>query len=209
MTALPDGMTSTAQIEITAPRRFTMGTVFVLTSFGIFRAVPVILAILIVSVLQFGAVTFLLPIAALIASAIVVPFGLGNPYITKLVRDIDPAAAKNPNNFIVQLTLSPRLRSGLRAVLEDADDIGVLSFNDSELSFTGDSVKFTVPRSQISAVQPQNPGLRGFFFYGRRITLVVSGLPKIQALELAERSSWLLPTSRRITKELYQKLTNQ
>lgn len=195
-----------AKIEITAPRRFTLGAVLIVTAFGIFRAVPIIAAILIVSVLQLGLVTFLLPLAALAITAVFIPFGLGNPYITKLVHDTNPEAAESPENFIVQLTLTPRVRSGLRAVLEDADDIGVLICNGRELTFSGDSVSLNLPVSQITSVRPQNPGLRGLFFYGRRITLVVTGLPGVQSMEFAERSSWLLPTSKRITKQLYQHL---
>lgn len=200
---------STAKIEITAPRRYTTGALLVVTAFGIFRAVPIILAILAVSMIKFGLLTLLIPLAALAATAIFIPFGLGNAYVAKLVRDMDPQAANDPNSFIVQLTLTPRIRTGVRAVFEDADDIGVLTCGASDLSFDGDSICLRVPLSQISMVRPHNPGLRGFYFYGRRIELTVTGLPNVQSLEVAERSSWLLPTSKRITKRLYEHLSKK
>ena len=97
--------------------------------------------------------------------------------------------------------------SGLRGLLEDADDIGCLSFTSSEFVFHGDSVKLSVPFDQIERVRRQNVGLRGLFVYGPRIELAVSGLPNIKSLEFAERSSWLLPTSRRTTRKLFECLS--
>jgi hypothetical protein len=73
--------------------------------------------------------------------------------------------------------------------------------------FQGDSVKFSVPFECIAQVHPQNVGLRGRFIYGRRINVVVSGLPNIESFEVAERSSLLLPNSRAMTKKLFERLT--
>jgi hypothetical protein len=201
----PDGMQSSAQLEINPPRRFTLGAVLIVTAFGVFRALPIIAAILLISVLRFGPWTIIIPLAALAASAIFVPFGLGNPYIAKLVHDNTPDAAADPDNFIVQLTLSPRIRSGVRAVFEDADDIGVLAFAGGNLLFQGDSVNLKVPLAQISVVRRQNSGPRGFYVYGRRLHLAVAGLPNVESIEIAERSSWLLTTSRKTTKKLLEK----
>ncbi|MCX6926027.1 MAG: hypothetical protein NT154_22885, partial [Verrucomicrobia bacterium] len=117
------------------------------------------------------------------------------------------AAGKSEDGFIVQLTVSPRIRSGFRAALEDADDIGYLSFSDTGLVFQGDSVKLTVPFDCIEQVQPQNIGLRGLFVCGGRVTVLVSDLPEIESLEFAERSSWLLPTSRAVARRLYARLS--
>ena len=202
-------MQSSAQLEINPPKRFTLGAVLVVTAFGIFRALPIIAAILLISVLRFVPATITIPLAALIASAIFLPFGMGNPYIAKLVYDNTPDAASDPDNFIVQLTLSPRIRSGIRAVFEDADDIGVLAFSGGEMSFHGDSVKLKVPLAQVTLVRQQNSGLRGFYLYGRRLELVVAGLPNVASLEIAERSSWLLTTSRTITKKLQEKFSSK
>jgi len=158
-------------------------------------------------VIRFGPLTVLIPLLVVAATAYFLPFGLGNAHVTRLVHSLDPAAAKGEDGFIVQLTLSPRLRTGLRALLEDADDIGYLSFTGTGLLFQGDSVKLTVPFDCILEVRPQNIGLRGLFVYGRRIRLVVSGLPQVGAIEFAERSSWVLPTSRAMTQKLYERLS--
>jgi hypothetical protein len=198
-----------ATIEVAQPKLFTAGAVAVVNAYGALLAVPFFISVLVVSVTKFGLLTALIPLLVVAATAYFLPFGLGNTHITRLVQSLNPAAAQGGEGFIVQLTLSPRLRSGLRALLEDADDIGYLTFSGNELLFQGDSVKLSVPLDRIERVRPQNIGLRGLFVYGRRIKVVVSGLPQIESVEFAERSSCLLPTSRAITRRLYQRLSTR
>jgi hypothetical protein len=155
--------------------------------------------------MNYGIFTLLIPFLVVAATAYFLPFGLGNTYVTRLVQKLNPAAGKSDDGFIVQLTLSPRIRSGLRAILDDADDIGYLSFTGTKLLFQGDSVRLSVPFDRIEQVRPQNIGLRGLFVYGRRIKVRVSGLSNIESFEFAERSSWLLPTSRAITRQLCER----
>ena len=200
---------NSATIEIAPPRLFTAGAVVTVSAYGILLAAPFFAAILVVSLIKFGILTVLIPLLAVAATAYFLPFGLGNAHVTRLVQSLNPAAGKSEDGFIVQLTLSPRIRSGLRAILDDADDIGYLSFTGTELLFQGDSVKLSVPFNYIEQVQPQNIGLRGLFVYGRRIRVRVSGLPEIESFEFAERSSWLLPNSRAITRKLYERLSSQ
>ena len=83
---------------------------------------------------------------------------------------------------------------------------GYLSFTESGLLFQGDSVTLSIPFDHLDKVRPENSGLRGLFVYGRRIRIVASGLPEVEALEFAERSSLLLPESRRITRKLSDSL---
>ena len=196
-----------AKIEITPPRRFTAGAVAVVSAYGLSLIMPIFLAIIAVSVIKLSIFTVLIPLLALAATAYFLPFGLGNTHITRLVRSLPPDAGPGGERFIVQLTLSPRLRSGLRALLEDADDIGYLTLSGTHLCFQGDSVKLWVPWEDIQLVRPQNIGWRGLFVYGRRIKLVVSGWPNVDAFEFAERSSWLLPASRAITRRLSRQLS--
>lgn len=200
---------NSATIEIAPPMLFTAGAVVTVSAYGILLAAPFFAAILVVSLIKFGILTVLIPLLAVAATAYFLPFGLGNAHVTRLVQSLNPAAGKSEDGFIVQLTLSPRIRSGLRAILDDADDIGYLSFTGTELLFQGDSVKLSVPFNYIEQVQPQNIGLRGLFVYGRRIRVRVSGLPEIESFEFAERSSWLLPNSRAITRKLYERLSSQ
>ena len=196
-----------AEFEITPPRLFTAVAVAVVNAYGVLMITPIFLAIIAVSVIKLGVLTVLVPLLALAVMAFFLPFGLGNAHVTRLVRSLNPGAGRNGDGFVVQLTVSPRLRSGLRALLEDADDIGFLTFGGNELCFQGDSVKLSVPWEDIQLVRSQNIGWRGLFVYGRRIKLVVSGWPEVESLEIAERSSWLLPASRTITRALYARLS--
>lgn len=198
---------SSAKIEISQPRLFTAGALAVVSAYGILLAAPFCISVLVISTTRFGIHTALIPLFVVMATAYFLPFGLGNTYIARLVQSLNPSAGQSEAGFIVQLTLSPRIRSGLWQVLEDADDIGCLSFTATELLFQGDSVKLTIPFSCIEAVQPKNIGLRGLFVYGRRITVLVSGLPEIESFEFAERSSRLLPASRTTASKLYARLS--
>jgi hypothetical protein len=198
-----------ATIEVAQPRLFRAGAVAAVNAYGALLVAPFVISVLVVSVTKFGLHTALIPLCVVAATAYFLPFGLGNTHIIRLVQSLNPAVAKGGEGFIVQLTLSPRLRSGLRALLEDADDIGYLTFSGNELLFQGDSVKLSVPLDRIELVRPRNIGLRGLFVYGRRIKVVVSGLPQVESVEFAERSSWLLPTSRAITRRLYQRLSTR
>jgi hypothetical protein len=196
-----------AKIEITRPRLFTTSAVAIVNAYGMLLILPIFSSIMVVSVIKLSILTVLIPLGALVVTACFLPFGLGNTYITHLVRSLNPAGSSNGDGFIVQLTLSPRLRSGLRALLEDADDIGYLSLGAGELCFEGDSVKLSVPWQSIQLVRSRNIGLRGLFVYGRRIKLVAFGWPEVESIEFAERSSWLLPASRAITRKLYERLS--
>ncbi len=198
---------NSATIEIAQPKRFNPGAVLIVSAYGIVLALPFFLAILLVSLIKFSILTALIPLLAVAATAYFLPFGLGNAHVTRLVQSINPAAGKDENGFVVQLTLSPRIRSGLRAIMDDADDIGYLSFTETGLLFQGDSVALSIPFECLQQVQPRNSGLRGLFVYGRRIRIVASGFPNIEAFEFAERSSWLLPESKRITRQLSERLS--
>jgi hypothetical protein len=200
---------TTATIEIAQPKLFTAGAVVTVSAYGMLLGVPLLIAILVVSVMNYGIFTLLIPFLVVAATAYFLPFGLGNTYVTRLVQKLNPAAGMSDDGFIVQLTLSPRIRSGLRAILDDADDIGYLSFTGTELLFHGDSVKLSIPFDRIEQVRPQNIGLRGLFVYGRRTQIVVSGLPNIESFEFAERSSWLLPDSRAKARRLWERLSSQ
>jgi hypothetical protein len=198
---------SAPKIEISQPRLFASGAVATVNAYGIVLLTPIFASILAVSLMKFGVLTVLIPTLMVAATAFFLPFGLGNTYVTRLVQSLHPTGGNGPDGFIVQLTLSPRLRTGIRAVLEDADDIGFLSFNGTELVYQGDSVKLTVPLDCIKAVTPENIGLRGLFVYGRRIKVLVAGLSETESLEFAERSSWVLPTSRALTRKLHERLS--
>jgi hypothetical protein len=193
-------------MEIGQPRLLTAGAMVAICAYGLLLMVPVIIAMLVVSVLKLGVLTFLLPLLTIAAGTYFLPFGFGNSYVAKLVRSLDPAAGKEQNGFIVQLTFTPRLWSGIRALIEDADDIGWLSFTESTLVFRGDCVRFSIPFEHIRDVRTRNSGWRGLFVYGPGSSFVVSGLPNVTSIRLAERSARLLPASRRNARVLQQRL---
>ena len=168
-------------------------------AYGLLLMIPVVLVALAVSVRQLGMLTVLLPVLAVGIATFFLPFGFGNPYVARLVRSLPKPAAWEPGSAIVQLTLTPRLRSGTRALLEDADDVGWLGFSESTLVFQGDSVALSIPLAQIREVRFENIGARGLYLYPR-LAISVQGLDGVQALGFADRSSWWLPAARRSTR---------
>jgi hypothetical protein len=196
----------TVHFETEPPRLLTGGAVAIIYCYGFLLAAPVLAAVVAVSLLKLGLLTLLPPLLAIAVSVYLLPCGLGNPYAAKLVRALPGVEANLRNGFVVQLTLSPRIHRGLRADLEDADDLGYLSLGDSALVFRGDAVKLVVPFSQIERVEARSIGWRGLFLCGQRSVVTVKGLPNVRSLEFAERRSWVLPTSRRMGREIYEGL---
>ena len=193
-------------MEVGSPKRFRGAALLTVSGYGLLVMLPLFFSILAISVMPFGPLTLALPLAAMAFATVFLPCGFGNPVVRRLVSALHPAGSGPEQGFIVQLSLRPRLRTGLRAVLEDADDVGWLRFTERELHFAGDAVQLRVPFEQMRELRCQNIGWRGLFLYGPRSTFKVSGLPQVEAVELAERSSSVLPGSRRRAKELFQRL---
>jgi hypothetical protein len=194
-----------ANLEIQNARLFRGRAVLVVSAFGLLLVIPVLLSMLVVSSLRFGIWTVLVPLGVISVATLFLPFGFGNTYVRRLVRLLKPAHWKDAECFVVQITLIPRIHSGFRAVLEDADDIGCLNLSAAELVFQGDSVRFSIPYNQLRDLRLQTIGLRGLFVYPR-LAISVTGLPRITQLRIAERAGWFLPTSRKRTRELHERL---
>ena len=201
----PPAPFSSTRLERKPPRLLTAGAVVAVCLYGVLLMVPVLLSLLAVSVLQLGILTWLIPLTTVVLATCFLPFGFGNPFVARLARSMPTASESAPEGFIVQVTLAPRLRSGLRALVEDADDIGWLRFSDTELSFQGDSLNLSVPFAEIRSVKPQSIGVRGLFLYPS-LKVVVSSLPNVESLTFAERSAWLLPTARAKTRRIRHRL---
>jgi len=199
---------TTAQMQINPPGLFTTGAVLVVCAYGLLLIIPVLISMMVVSTLQLGLWTFLIPLATICIATYFLPFGFGNNHVTRLVRSLGPTEVSEQKGFAAQLTLNPRLRSGLRALVEDADDIGWLTVTESDLKFRGDSIGLSVPRERIQELRIQSIGLRGVFVYPC-VVVVVSGLPETTELRFADRSSWALPGARAQTWELYRRLTEK
>jgi hypothetical protein len=196
-----------AQMDVSPPRLLTTRAVFAESAYGVLLWIPVLISMLVVSVLRYGVATFLLPLATMGAAVFFLPFASGNAYIGRLIRPLRPPARAEEESFIVQLTLTPRMRSGMRALIEDADDVGWLSFTKSTLVFHGDSVRLSLPYEQILQARRQTLGWRGWFV--PRVEVAINGLSGVTALEFAERSSYLLPASRKTAQRLYEALNGR
>jgi hypothetical protein len=200
---------NSARITITPPRTLTLSAVLVISAYGLVLFIPVLLAMMVVSVVPLGMGTLLIPLVAIAFATFFLPVGFGNPYVTRLIRSLDHGSVTEPGGFMVQLTLAPRVRSGLRALLEDADDVGWLRLTESGLLFQGDSIQLAVPYEEIRDLRTKNLGWRGLFVYGSPCTFAVRGLHEATCFKFAERSSWLLPSSRRNAARLYRGLAEK
>jgi hypothetical protein len=186
---------STTIYEVRPARLLTAGALVWSYAFGLLLGLFVLVAIVWISFQPLTPLTYIVPVLAIAAATLCLPIGFGNPYIRRLASRIKRA---NPANgaSLVQIAMQPRLRSGVRAALEDADDIGWLAVTDSGLIYEGDAITMTLPLSAINKVELQNVGFRGVFMYGPRIVFTVSGIQGVQGFEAAERSSLFLPQSR-------------
>lgn len=199
-------MTKPAPVFTVQPAKlFSPGAIIISSLYGLIVMFPVVVAILVVTVLQFGLWTFLVPLAVIGAATYFLPLGFGNPYVTRLVRPLRPPSVQSQDFFVVQFSTSPRIRSGPMALLEDADDIGVLVFSESTVEFYGDSVRLSVPFSEITDLRQRNAGFRALFAYGHQLAFQVPSLNGV-AFRFAERSSRVLPSSRKIANRMYQQL---
>ncbi len=194
------------KVEIGPPRLMRGWAVVGVNGYGLLLMIPALAAMVAVSLMPLSVLTFLLPVLTMVVATFLLPLGFGNARLGRLAAPLRPSDSLEGRCFLVQLTLTPRLRWGLRALFEDADDIGWLGVEESSLVFHGDSVKLTVPFENIRWVRRQNIGWRGLFIYGARIVAAVEGVGNFRALEFAERSSWLLPGSRRQARKLYEVL---
>jgi hypothetical protein len=188
-----------ARIEVSAPCRFGSTALLMCSAYGLALLLPTLFAMIAVSLMGLGLLTLALPLMTLAAATFFLPFGFGNPYLKKLAEPFKP---KQGEPMLVQLSFEPRLRSGLRATIEDADDVGWLTCTASGFFFDGDSVKLFVPAARINAVKHQNSGFRGLFLYSG-VAVEVAGIPSCRRLKFAERSSLMLWHSRGLTRQLY------
>ena len=202
-------MPSAPEFDVKPPTAFSPRAVVTTSLWGLILVVPVLVAMLVVSVLHFGTLTFLIPLATIAVATFFLPLGFGNPYVARLARPLQPPAGEHEDIFLVQLTRQPRIRSGFLALLEDADDIGFLGFSESYLAFNGDSVRLKVPYEKVRNLKLRNAGWRALFAYGSQTVFEISGLPDVGSFAFAERASWHLPGSRKNAGEMYRRLAQK
>ncbi|HLH54625.1 MAG TPA: hypothetical protein VKY92_13510 [Verrucomicrobiae bacterium] len=199
-------MDSPPVIQTRDPAVLTTAAILGMSLFGLFLIVPVLISMMIVSILQFGIPSFLIPLAIIALATFFLPFGFGNAYLKRLVEPLRPSGDPKEAGYVVQLTRNPRQRSGLWAVIEDADDIGWLQFTDSAVVFTGDSLRLRVPYDRVRDLKKRNAGWRSLFAYGPQTMFSLAEMPEAGAFLFAERSSYVIPTSRKVGLEIYTRL---
>jgi hypothetical protein len=177
-------------------------------AFSLLLAIPVLAALLVISLRNLGVWTLGIPLLTLIGVVYILP-SLGNAYVSWILRGLVSHDSKAPDGLIVQITLCPRVRKGFRALIEDADDLGYLVLGETELMFQGDSLELFLPFERIISVHGENVGLRGLYVSSGRIRLDISGLDGFEAVEIAERASRVLPSSRKITRQLFQQIKSR
>lgn len=193
---------ASARIEIGQPRRFGLWSVTIIYAYGVLLAIPVLLSVMGMTLIPSSVWSLALPFIGLAFSALILPIGQGNLHVTRLVRSWTHPSAPEPGQYIVQLTFSPRLRGGLRAMLETADDVGLLTIGPDVLTFQGDAVQFTATYQDVNWIRPENIGWRGLFVYGQPVAFRLSMPEGEFSCQVAERSSWLLPASHRVMRAM-------
>ncbi len=112
-------------------------------------------------------------------------------------------------NWIVQHTLDPRYVTGIRAGLDDSDDVGILLIEKDRICFVGDCSAFELPRSEIIHVyRVYGYPIYGFFGLGSRLRLFVrpNNASWIRSLDIAECSGRTLFDYFRLGKKLTERL---
>jgi hypothetical protein len=191
------------RFERRAPRFFTGRALSVLYGIAALASVPILGAFMVISLKGFtrGPVVFL--VAAVLLVTYFLPVAFGNGYIARLARGVTPPPGAGGRWFLVQVKLVPRLYTGLRAILDDADDIGWVRSSPEGIEYVGDALSFTVPRAQIVSIRRRAFGARGLSLCGDRMECAVSGIEGVETVEFTERASRSLAGSRRIAGELY------
>jgi hypothetical protein len=192
-------------LQFTRAKLFGAGAVLVINLYGFLLGLPVLLAVGWVSFNPLGMTTYALPMIAVAFTAVFLPFGFGNPHARRICRRFEPPFPRE-HARVVQLTTRPRPRSGLRALLEDADDIGYLHVTGEQLTFFGDSIHLEAPLEAVESVCLRNVGFRGLYIYAPKIVLTIRGVDPA-TFEFADRSTIWLFRARRETRELFERLS--
>jgi len=102
-----------------------------------------------------------------------------------------------------QLTLSPRLCRGIRALLEDADDVGRLEVTAEAVHFTGDRIQIVLPFESISGIMQTKCDWRNFWVAGRKTRITTSAFADIEYIEFGEREARTYFSSKRVSTEIH------
>ena len=152
------------------------------------------------------------PVILLIATTGLIVFGVSvvfwpvmmqlNPYLKYIVGKFSKNDSAPDFTAVCQMSLCPRVYTGIRGFLEDADDIGQLYISQNSLRFMGDHIECLLPFDSIEKIHCRNIGWRALWMYGCRITIDTKAFGNYESLELVERHSNTLISSYRITRRI-------
>ena len=133
----------------------------------------------------------------------------GNWYVRRVVRRLGLPGEVTSGGHVFQIEFRPRLCSGLRALLDDADDVGVLRLDDEALTYHGDRVTLAVPYAAVRSLRARNIGWRSLWLGGKRIEIVAGDGERELTFELLEREAHTLPTARHVSEAVLAILTEK
>lgn len=179
-----------------APRRFTLGWKLFGNLAGIaLGLVPVIPILAFCVLLGIGVhpVLGLLAVPVFLIAYLLVYLFIISPFFSymmarRMVEANHPEAIQQPDAFMVQVSLSPRLCRGIGQALDDADDIGVLFVRKDHLEFTGDSAQLRIPFSCIRRMILDLPSPFRLFLGGRRVELLFRPGGKFKEMMIDNRA---------------------
>lgn len=128
---------------------------------------------------------------------------LGNYYIKKLLRRNHNIVDRN--GYCFQIMTQPRQYVGVRAFLDDADDIGHLRLTKDGIMFDGSYIKCLIPFDKIVMIELKNSGMRGLWLI-LKLHLIVSNPAGVEELFFTERDSTNILSSWRLTIRLYEEI---
>jgi hypothetical protein len=157
---------------------------------------PMLLGSLLLGIAAMGLVLYFIP-----------SLGNGNWLIKRILR----TALNQPDEisacFIFQLSTKPRRYTGMRGLLEDADDIGYLCLTDKALVYKGDSINMLVPYKSIRSIRYLSCGWRVLWLCGEKIEITFPVNNSLTTIVLGERASRSVTESKRIIKKTCESLS--
>lgn len=130
---------------------------------------------------------------------IFLPYLGGNKYICDKFEKLN-------NNFIVQISCSPRLIQGKECEIDNADDFGVLEINKNYLTFSGERFYFEIHLNDITKLKIEEIGGQ-FWFTGKSINISLNKpLNKVNSLIISSRMGNTVFSCRRINQQFCNEL---
>lgn len=136
-----------------------------------------------------GAVLF---IGAIPFWLLIHPIAQLNPLVTYMALKHFEGTYEKRNSYVVQVSFHPRWQKGLQSVLDDADDIGVMTYQPDGIAFEGGALRFFIPYPAISRLESRFNVFPSLFLSGRRVHIYLGEGQGSGRLQVENRRSWLI-----------------